>query len=136
MAIVDIPIFSMLRTRMQWGQERQRVLAENIANADTPNFKPHDLVPPDFDATRSTSPHGPLIVLAQTEPGHIAGSDEPSAIFRSRKDEGYEVRPAGNAVSLEDEMMKVASNQMDYQAAAALYTRSLNLLKTALGKAS
>ncbi|HEX5509383.1 MAG TPA: flagellar basal body rod protein FlgB [Pseudolabrys sp.] len=136
MAIVDIPIFSMLRTRMQWGQERQRVLAENIANADTPNFRPHDLVPPSFGSTPTNSPGSPSVVLAQTEPGHFGGSDEPSAIFRSRKDEGYEVRPAGNSVSLEDEMMKLASNQMDYQTAAALYTRSLNLLKTALGKTS
>ena len=38
MAITDIPIFSMLRTRMQWHQERQRVLAENVANADTPKL--------------------------------------------------------------------------------------------------
>ena len=44
------------------------------------------------------------------------------------------VRPTGNAVSLEDEMMKVAGNQMDYQVATALYTRSLSLIKTALGK--
>ena len=46
----------------------------------------------------------------------------------------YEVRPAGNAVNLEEEMMKVAANQMDFQTATALYTRSLNLIKTALGK--
>ncbi len=39
MAITDIPILSMLRTRMQWAQERQRVLAENVANADTPNYR-------------------------------------------------------------------------------------------------
>ena len=47
---------------------------------------------------------------------------------------GYEVRPAGNAVNLEDEMMKVAANQMDYETATTLYTHSLNLIKTALGK--
>ena len=46
MPISDIPIFSMLRTRMQWHQERQRVLAENVANADTPNYRPRDLSPP------------------------------------------------------------------------------------------
>ena len=44
------------------------------------------------------------------------------------------MRPAGNAVNLEDEMIKVAANQMDYQAATTLYTRSLGLLKTAIGK--
>ena len=46
----------------------------------------------------------------------------------------YEARPSGNAVSLEDEMMKVASNQMDYQAATTLYSRSLGLVKSAIGK--
>ena len=44
------------------------------------------------------------------------------------------MRPTGNAVNLEDEMMKVAANQMDYQAATSLYTRSLGLIKTAIGK--
>ena len=49
MAISELPILSMLRTKMQWHQERQRVLAENVANADTPKFRPHDIVPPNFD---------------------------------------------------------------------------------------
>ena len=47
---------------------------------------------------------------------------------------GYDVRPTGNAVNLEDEMIKVAGNQMDYQAVTTLYQRSLGLLKTAMGK--
>jgi flagellar basal-body rod protein FlgB len=47
MPITDIPILSMLRTRMEWHQERQHVLAENVANADTPNYRPRDLAPPD-----------------------------------------------------------------------------------------
>jgi len=47
MPISDIPILTMLRTRMQWHQERQRVLAENVANADTPNYRARDLAPPD-----------------------------------------------------------------------------------------
>ena len=46
----------------------------------------------------------------------------------------YETRPAGNSVSMEDQMMKVAGNQMDYQAATSLYTKSLGLLMTAIGK--
>ncbi len=49
MAMNDLPILSALRTKMQWHQERQRVLAENISNSDTPNFRPRDLVEPKFD---------------------------------------------------------------------------------------
>ena len=54
MGIVDIPIFSMLRSRMEWHQERQRVLAENVANADTPNYRPLDLAPPNFQQALTT----------------------------------------------------------------------------------
>ena len=133
MPISDIPIFSMLRTKMQWHQERQRVLAENVANADTANFRPRDLTPPDFGGnTQSTQAGGP-VALATTQTNHIAGAVGDASKFAGRRG-GYNVRPTGNAVSLEDEMMKVAANQMDFQTATALYTRSLNLIKTALGK--
>ena len=56
------------------------------------------------------------------------------AIIATERPGKYEVRPAGNAVNLEDEMMKVAGNQMDYQAAISLYSRSMGLFRTALGK--
>ncbi len=137
MAITDIPILSMLRTRMQWAQERQRVLAENIANADTPKFHALDLAPLKFDTQQQSPGSGPpptSVSLVRTESGHIAGIGQSDSPFRSKNEAGYEVRPTGNSVNLEQEMMKVAANQMDYQAVTALYTRSLGLLKTALGK--
>jgi flagellar basal-body rod protein FlgB len=128
MAISDLPILSMLRTRMQWHQERQRVLSENVANSDSPNFKPSDLRDPTFDEGVSKA-----LSLARTEGAYISASGVSSA-FGTDPQGGYEVRPAGNAVNLEDEMLKVAQNQMDYQAATALYGRSLGLIKTALGR--
>jgi flagellar basal-body rod protein FlgB len=135
MAISDIPILSMLRTRLEWAQQRQRVLSENVANADTPKFRPRDLVAPTFDEpTQVTSAAVSSVALVRTENGHINGLGQSGSSFRTESKGNFEVRPAGNAVSLEDEMMKVAANQMDYQAATALYTRSLNLIKTALGK--
>jgi flagellar basal-body rod protein FlgB len=130
MPISELPILSMLRTRMLWHQERQRVLAENVANADTPGFRPRDLAP--LQPDRLVLPPG-AVVLARTSPGHL-GADAADTAFQSRPDSRYDIRPAGNGVSLEDEMLKVAANQMDYQAATALYTRSLGLFKTALGK--
>ncbi len=131
MAISDIPIFSMLRTRMQWHQERQRLLAENVANADTPNFRPRDLNEPKFDKTMPTALAS--LALTRTDPAHLAETPSTASAFRSERQQ-FEIRPAGNAVSLEDEMMKVANNQMDYQAASALYSRSLGLIKVAIGK--
>lgn len=129
MTIANIPIFSMLRTRMQWHQERQRVLSENVANADTPRFKPRDLAELKFDGV----PSGVTPVnLVRTNASHIAGVGLAADPFKTNSKQ-FEVRPSGNAVSLEDEMMKSAANQMDYQAATSLYTRSLGLLKIAIG---
>jgi flagellar basal-body rod protein FlgB len=130
MPISNIPLFSMLRTKMQWHQERQRLLAENVANADTPTFKPRDLSPLKFDPAQ---PAGPQVALARTNAAHLA-SFAGSTQFQLDHRGEFETAPSGNAVSLEDEMLKVANNQMDYQAATALYTRGLGLIKTALGK--
>ena len=134
MPISNIPLFSMLRTRMQWHQERQRVLSENVANADTPGFRARDLAPLKLD--RVAPQAAPGVTLVRTDASHQTGSG-PSAggsSFESKRDSAQEIRPTGNAVSLEEEMIKVAANQMDYQAAAALYSRSLGLIKTALGR--
>ncbi len=132
MPVSDIPILAMLRTRMAWHQERQRVLANNVANADTPNFKPRDLVPPDLG--RKAPAAGP-VALVRTDPMHLGASGAGGGPqFAAERPGRYESRPAGNAVNLEDEMIKVAANQMDYQMVTTLYSRGLGLIKTALGK--
>ena len=133
MSTGDLPVMAALRTRMQWHQERQRVLAENVSNSDTPNFKPRDLVAPKFE--KSGAPAGTMgpLAMMQTSPSDIApfgGGDS----FDQNKRAGFETRPAGNAVNLEDEMLKASANQMDYAAVTSLYSKSLHLLKTAIGK--
>jgi flagellar basal-body rod protein FlgB len=134
MPVSDIPLFSMLRTRMQWHQERQKVLAENVSNADTPRFRPRDLKPLDFGQQVRQAGAVQPVRLASTDPAHIAGSSAAQGAFATDRNNKYDVKPAGNAVNLEDEMMKVAANQMDYQAAISLYSRSMGLFRVALGK--
>ena len=129
MAITDIPILSMLRTRMQWHQVRQELLAENIANADTPNFQAKDLAQPDFGRQVSQVAS---VGLARTDPNHIAGTvGGGDSGFAASIKERYEVRPRGNAVSHEDEMLKLGNNQQEYEAVTAMYTHSLSLIKMA-----
>jgi flagellar basal-body rod protein FlgB len=131
MAISDIPILSMLRDRMEWHQERQRVLAENVANADTPNYRARDLMPPDFSHQLRVA----ALALDRTDAGHIGGAGGGSPEFASDTSGRYAVRPRGNSVTHEDEMMKAAGNQLDYEAVTSLYTHSLALIKLAIGKA-
>ena len=132
MSINDLPVLSALRTKMQWHQERQRVLAENISNSDTPNFKPRDLVEPKFNSSGASGPMGSLAMM-RTTTGHIAPSGGGQSFAQDRKGT-FQTRPAGNAVNLEDQMLKVSANQMDYAAATSLYSKSLHLLKTAIGR--
>lgn len=70
MGIADIPILAMLRTRMQWHQQRQQVLAQNVANADTPNYHPLELVEPKFQVADAGS--APMR-LARDDPGQLPG---------------------------------------------------------------
>jgi flagellar basal-body rod protein FlgB len=135
MSITDLPVLSALRTKMQWHQERQRVLAENVSNSDTPNFRPRDLVEPKFDRTGAPAAGSAMgtLPMLRTSASHIAQTGGVESFSPDGKG-GFETRPAGNAVNLEDEMMKVSANQMDYAAATSLYSKSLHLLKTAIGK--
>ncbi len=134
MPITDLPMLSALRTKMQWHQERQRVLADNVSHSDSPGFKPRDLVEPKFDRTGSPlGGHMASLSMTRTSAGHIQASGV-SENFNSSNRGGYETRPAGNAVNLEDEMLKVSANQGDYAAVTALYSRSLGLIKTAIGR--
>jgi flagellar basal-body rod protein FlgB len=127
----DLPLMSMLKTRMQWHQSRQRILAENVANADTPGFKPSDLKEPAF--ARSGAPVGGALPVALTSAGHLAGAaarpgEDPQGARR------FETTPSGNSVSLEEEMLKSAQNQSDFQLAASMYAKSLQMLRTAVGR--
>lgn len=133
MAVTDLPLFSMLKTRMRWLEERQKLLAENVANANTPNYRARDLKQLDFrtqlEASLSTSHAG----LSVTQPGHIGGATGTRG-FDQNPAGGFETSPSQNSVVLEDEMMKVAQTQLDHQTAISLYQRSIGMIKTALGK--
>ena len=130
MAINDLPILSALRTKMQWHQERQRVLAENVSNADTPEFRPHDLVQFDFKKQLRETARMPL---AGGENGHLSGTIVSKTGFKDGQERNpYETAPAGNAVVLEEQMIKVGQNAMEYQTVTNLYRKQVCMLKTAM----
>lgn len=125
MAISDLALFGALKTRMNWLQQRQSLLAENVANADTPGFRSRDLAP--LDAAVAARNFGP----ARTHLAHLGAGAGPDGRARTTS---ATVKPSGNSVSLEQEMMKVSETQLDYQLATGLYARGIGILKTALGR--
>lgn len=109
--------------RMRWLQARTKVLAENVANADTAGFVPRDLASP-AQAARLTP--------VATDARHIGGAaGQGRDHIAARR---LETRPSGNAVNLEDEMLKLSETQLEYQMMTGLYQRSLGVLKTAIGR--
>lgn len=129
MSIGDIPVFNLLKDKLNWHQTRQTLLAENVANADTPGFVPLDLKPlePSGRDTQVAS-----IGTFVTNRAHIVAALTSTSEFEKDDSTGWETTPSANAVVLEEQMMKVTENQMDYQAATTLYSRGLALLRTAV----
>lgn len=140
MGIGDVTLMDALKTRMRWHQARQRVIAENVANADSPGYRAKDLAEPTLPAAATAASgassgqvRAPAVALAVTSSGHMAGSGGTGG-FKTVGKGDFEVRPSGNAVDLEEQMTKSAENQLDYQTAASLYQQSLGLLRVALGR--
>ncbi len=133
MSGTSLPLFSALADKMRWHQTRQTLLAENIANAETPRYRGRDLAPFSLES-EARNLRQPSVATVTTSPMHISAQGVETTAFDSRELNNFEITPEGNGITLEDEMMKVTANQMDYQAVTTLYTRSVKLLRSALGR--
>jgi flagellar basal-body rod protein FlgB len=135
MDITQIPLFAMLRGRLSYLDERQRLVAQNVANGDTPGYLPKDLKAFSFDvrvqalrAPEGGAGQGPVT----TQPGHISPPRAAGArTFKSMTERDSETRLDGNAVVLEEQMMKMSEARMSYDAAIGFYQKSLGLLRLA-----
>lgn len=135
MGLLNMPVFSAITDKMRWHQQRQGLLAENVANAETPGYRGRDLAQYDY-AKQSGAFSTATVTTVATNPTHFSVSSSEGSAFGAQRMANFEITPEGNGVSLEDEMMKVTTNMMDYQAATTLYTKSIKVLKTALGRQS
>jgi len=131
MDLPDVPLFAMLRERMTWLHQRQDVLAQNVANADTPGYVARDLKPLDFGEVLGATNSGAS--LTTTNARHIALTPSHATEFEDHETPDQESNPNGNAVSLETEMIKVSDTQAQFQAATNLYGKAMTLMKTAIG---
>lgn len=137
MDMTDVPLFSMLKQRMGWLGQRQGVLSQNVANADTPKYTPSDLKPIDFEKELRTAsaPVGNGVSMAVTNAMHIPSQHHTPAAKQFKVRE-KETDPLGNSVSLEEEMIKVSDTQAQYQAASDLYAKAITMMKTAIKSSS
>jgi flagellar basal-body rod protein FlgB len=128
MDLSQIPLFDAISKRLSWLGERQSVLAQNIANADTPGYVAMDVKAPDFAGLVAGA--GTRLPLLRTDPADIV----PVGHFEQVAQPVTESAPNGNAVQLEDQMMKISNNASDHALTISLYKKQLALVKMALGQ--
>jgi flagellar basal-body rod protein FlgB len=124
------PFFGMLRARLDQLSERQRLIAENIANASTPGYRPRDIDTSGFERMLAGASHGSGVTLVRTNPLHMAaggGSTETRIVTQ----DDSETTIDGNAVVLEDQMARAAETRMQFETGIALYQKGLELVRMA-----
>jgi len=134
MNLADIPLFSMLKGRLGYLSERQKVIAQNVANTDTARYIPEDLKPFSFDARVQAQRTGQAGAMAVTQPGHIAPKSQRNKLggeFKTVRSPDSETTLNGNAVVLEEEMIKMSEARMSYDAAISFYQKSMGMLRMA-----
>jgi flagellar basal-body rod protein FlgB len=123
-----IGLFDLAERRLNWLGRRQSVLAQNIANVDTPGYRPRDIA--SFGTTLSGLDQTPF--LTRTSPGHLAGTADPNGgTVDAVKPNGRQ--PDGNAVSLDQELTKVADTETNQALTTSIFQTYLGLFRTALG---
>ncbi|MFY8106181.1 MAG: flagellar basal body rod protein FlgB [Elstera sp.] len=123
-------LMQLMARRMDYLGDRHKVLAQNVANADTPNYRPSDLRQQNFlQAMKEANSRQPL---AMTQPNHLAPVSPQTKFAVDKEKKPYETSLDKNGVVLEEQMMKMAGNQSDYTLNAELYNKYTAMSKMVL----
>ena len=143
MDLAKIPLMNAIVSRMHWLTGKQRVIAHNIANADTPGYIPKSPKKQDFSrlldqatAGRRTGATTSPVAMSAPRSGHMVAGGGASAAGRPAQTEqdSLETAPNGNAVVLEEQLIELANTQMEHGLMVSLYRKNMGLLRTALGR--
>ncbi len=145
MDLQNLTLFQMSDEKMRWLAQRQSVLAENIANSNTPDYMPSDLKPLKFRDFVGESRHVPLMrtheshrsrasretALVKTNPAHMSpvadGKAKESIVRRP-----FETTIDKNGVVLEEQMAKVDETRGDHDRVTAVFKKNVALINMAL----
>lgn len=134
MSLGDLPLMKAMAAKMNYLDKRQGVLAQNMANADTPGYQSKDLTEIDFGSILKNVTNMKRVSMVTTDPGHLPN---PNKIDRSKEVKDrltYEVAPDKNGVIVEEQMVKAAKTQMDYNLLTNLMSKQGMMFRTALGR--
>lgn len=127
----QLPLFSLFSQRMSWLTQRQSVLAQNVANLDTPGYKPRDLKEVSFDEMLRGVSSRPS--LSRTDGRHLPSSRDSASQVGLIKEKPVETTLSGNSVNLETELMNIGEAADDHQLVTDLYRKQIEMFRTVLG---
>lgn len=132
MSVTDLSLLNQIKGRLGWLDDRQRVIAQNVANSDTPGYGARDLkVPTDFAAAMNRQ-NGVRVMT--THAAHIAPPAQNKLRFDVSKSPDSETTLDGNSVVVEEQMLKMAESRMAYDAAIGFYQKSMSMIRLAARK--
>lgn len=129
-----IHFLDALQTRMGWLSGRQKLVAENVANASTPGYKPRDLAAQNFDALvkGQSEGGGGRLGMATTNAAHMQIEGFKPGAAREVTALDSETTMDGNSVVLEEQMLKMAESRMQFDAAVGFYQKSIAMVRMAM----
>lgn len=133
MNLSNSPVMQLAKAKMNYLGQRQAVLALNIANVDTGDYKARDIKTPDFATMVSGNGQQAHSKMLRTNPMHMlpAGDDGGyKVVERADKDER---NPDDNRINIDDEIQKVALTQSEYNKVISIYRKNISLYRIALG---
>ena len=135
MTIQDIGLFQALGAKMDFLNQRQGIISQNVANSDTPGYRPKDLVEVDFSSmVQKQLDGGKNIPVAVTNEGHLPNPADSVNLHARKQRDTYEVAPVGNAVIMEEQLINAGRNAMDYNLMLNVYQKQVSMFRTAIGR--
>ena len=130
----NIALFKAMGAKMHYLNERQRVISQNIANADTPGYESHDLTKVDFGRVLKKIAQTNVLSPETTHPNHLPSPHDIDNPEDKEQKISYEIAPDGNAVIMEEQMVKQSQTAVDYNLMTTLYQKNVSMIRTALGR--
>jgi flagellar basal-body rod protein FlgB len=121
-------LFDLLTTKMSYLNQKQAVIAENVANVDTPGYKQLELKGFSFGDALKQAGAG----MTVTDPRHIIPASMAGANAKTVASKDTEVLPSGNTVDIEQQMAEVSKTSLDYQTITSVYHKMMGLFKIAI----
>ncbi len=141
MTTKNLGLFDAVYANMNYLGQKQKVISQNIANADTPGYKAHELKgTPDFKSIlgqagkERSATDAPALTTTSSSHLRLGGQASGEKVYKDRDQRStYEMAPSGNSVVIEEQMIKASEVVGEYRMMSNIHEKYLNMMRAATG---